>query len=95
MKLNLPNVFKAKILLLHPFAHTHHSKFNKMLQLENASKSQRYRFLKFAKISDIEKLGFVSENGSIIFRFYIYPTELKKRAQAVHEKHIYRKERHL
>lgn len=40
---------------------------------------QNYRFLKFAKLEEIVRLGIVDLNGSINFRFYVKRNNIKKK----------------
>ena len=79
LKLDPPNLDEIKVILFNP--KEPHCCIRKTLTVDQNKPVQHYRFIKFAKLEEIVRLGIVDLNGSINFRFYIKRNNIKKKLQ--------------
>ena len=90
LKLDPPSLCEITVALVHP--KEPHLCIKKTLPVEQKP-SSRYRFLKFAKIDDLMRLGFVDRRGSINFRFNVKRNNIKFKLAAALQREKYFKKR--
>ena len=92
LKLDPPSLREIKVVLFNP--KELHCQIKKTLPVEQKS-IQNYRFLKFAKLEEIVRLGIVDLNGSINFRFYVKRNNIKKKLSQALEREKRQQKRNM